>query len=113
MEPQGISDPSFSFAFQPIVDVNAREVFSYEALLRGPDNQPANKILEEVSRERLFLFDQNARVAAIGLATHLEITCLLNLNLLPQSLQTTAGSIVSTMEAAQRVICQSSSWSSK
>ena len=27
--------PAFSYAFQPIVDTVAREVFSYEALIRG------------------------------------------------------------------------------
>jgi EAL domain-containing protein (putative c-di-GMP-specific phosphodiesterase class I) len=44
MEPKSASLPRFTFAFQPIVDVIAREVFSYEALLRGPGNEPAYQI---------------------------------------------------------------------
>ena len=102
MGPNGGSDPGFTFAFQPIVDIHAREVFSYEALMRGPRNEPAYQILEQVSADRLFLFDQEARVAAIELATSLGISCLLNLNLLPQSLHSGPASIVTTMEAALR-----------
>jgi EAL domain-containing protein (putative c-di-GMP-specific phosphodiesterase class I) len=102
MEPEGVSDPSFTFAFQPIVDIKARRIFSYEALIRGPGAEPAYKILEQVSAERLFLFDQRARVAAIDLAARLDIGCFLNLNLLPQTLHRTPASILTTMEAAQR-----------
>jgi blue light- and temperature-responsive anti-repressor len=102
MGPTGAYGPSFTFAFQPIVDIHACEVFSYEALMRGLRNEPAYQILEQVSREELFLFDQRARVEAIELATSLGITCLLNLNLLPQSLHSGPASIVTSMEAAQR-----------
>ncbi len=103
MGPTGAHGPSFTFAFQPIVDIHACEVFSYEALMRGLRNEPAYQVLEQVSREELFLFDQKARVDAIELATSLGITCLLNLNLLPQSLHSGPASIVTTMEAAQQV----------
>jgi EAL domain-containing protein (putative c-di-GMP-specific phosphodiesterase class I) len=103
MGPTGAHGPSFTFAFQPIVDIQACEVFSYEALMRGLRNEPAYQVLEQVSREELFLFDQKARVDAIELATSLGITCLLNLNLLPQSLHSGPASIVTTMEAAQQV----------
>jgi blue light- and temperature-responsive anti-repressor len=103
MGPTGAYGPSFTFAFQPIVDIHACEVFSYEALMRGLRNEPAYQVLEQVSREELFLFDQKARVDAIELATSLGITCLLNLNLLPQSLHSGPASIVTTMEAAQQV----------
>src|ERR1700692_1057556 len=103
MGPTGAYGPSFTFAFQPIADIHACEVFSYEALMRGLRNEPAYQILEQVSREELFLFDQKARVEAIELATSLGSSCLLNLNLLPQSLHSGPASIVTTMEAAQRV----------
>lgn len=102
MEPQGAADPCFSFAFQPIVDSNAREVFSYEALIRGPGNEPASQILERVFAERLLVFDQKARVEAIVLATRLRIGCHLNLNFLPQSLRWSVASILTTVEAANR-----------
>jgi EAL domain-containing protein (putative c-di-GMP-specific phosphodiesterase class I) len=96
------SDPSFTFAFQPIVDIRAREVFSYEALMRGLRNEPAYQILEQVDGERRFSFDQKARVGAIDLASRLGISCLLNLNLVPQSLHSAPFSIVSTMDAAHK-----------
>ena len=51
MELHNMPDPSFTFAFQPIVDTMAREVVSYEALIRGLGNQPAYRILEQVPAE--------------------------------------------------------------
>jgi EAL domain-containing protein (putative c-di-GMP-specific phosphodiesterase class I) len=100
-EPQS-AEPSFTFAFQPIVDIEARQVFSYEALIRGPGNEPAYQILKQVSPERLHAFDQRARALAIVLATRLRIGCHLNLNFLPQSLHSSAVSILSTLEAAKQ-----------
>jgi len=99
---QDTADPNFTFAFQPIVDVNAREVISYEALIRGLGNEPAYQILKQVPAERLIDFDQRARVAAIILAARLGIDCNLNLNFIPQSLHVSTTSILSTLEAADR-----------
>jgi EAL domain-containing protein (putative c-di-GMP-specific phosphodiesterase class I) len=99
---QSAPDPSFTFAFQPIVDVNAREVISYEALIRGPGNEPAYQILKQVPAERLIIFDQRARVAAIILAARLGIDCNLNLNFIPQSLHSSTTSLSSTLEAANQ-----------
>ena len=101
MEPQSASDPSFTFAFQPIVDANAREVFSHEALIRGLSNEPAYRILGQVPDDRLLEFDQKARIEAIGLAVRLGIVSRLNLNFMPQSLYSRA-SILTTLEAADR-----------
>ena len=101
MEPQSAFDPSFTFAFQPIVDTNVREVFSHEALIRGPSNEPAYRILGQVPANRLLEFDQRARIEAIGLAVRLGIVSRLNLNFMPQSLHSRA-SILTTLEAADR-----------
>lgn len=100
MEPTSGCGPSFTFAFQPIVDVVKREVFSYEALLRGPHNEPAYQILKQVSADKLNRLDDEARVGAIVLATQLGIACHLNLNCLPQSLHSSEASIRSTLAAA-------------
>jgi EAL domain-containing protein (putative c-di-GMP-specific phosphodiesterase class I) len=102
MQPESASVPSFTFAFQPIVDVIAREVFSYEALIRGPGNEPAYQILKQVSADRLNGFDEEARVRAIVLATQIGIACHLNLNCLPQSLYSSESSIRTTLEAANK-----------
>jgi EAL domain-containing protein (putative c-di-GMP-specific phosphodiesterase class I) len=102
IDPQDDSFPKFSFAFQPIVDTNAREVLSYEALIRGPANEPAYQVLQQVSAARLFAFDQRVRVAAIDLAMRLQLNCHLNINFLPQSVDSSSQAILSTLEAAGR-----------
>jgi EAL domain-containing protein (putative c-di-GMP-specific phosphodiesterase class I) len=95
-------DPSFTFAFQPIIDVQTREVFSYEALIRGQGNETAHSILKQVPAHRLHGFDQMARIEAIFLAARLGIGGHLNLNALPQSVCCSASTIHSTLEAANR-----------
>jgi EAL domain-containing protein (putative c-di-GMP-specific phosphodiesterase class I) len=95
--------PDFTFAFQPIFDTHNREVLAYEALIRGLANEPACQVLQRVSVDTLFEFDQSARVVAINLATQLGITCNLNLNFLPQSLESSSESILTTLAAANRV----------
>lgn len=101
MGPQSASGAGFTFAFQPITDTSVREVYSYEALIRGSGNEPAYQILGQVPLDRLLEFDQEARIAAIGLATRLGIGCHLNLNFMPQSLRSPV-SIRTTLEAADR-----------
>lgn len=92
--------PFFSYAFQPIVDLVAREVISYEALIRGPLNEPAFQILEGVPVESRYQFDRDSRAAAIAAAMKLGLGCDLNLNFLPQSLCVSAEAINSTLRAA-------------
>jgi blue light- and temperature-responsive anti-repressor len=94
--------PGFSYAFQPIVDVDKREVFSYEALIRGPAIEPAFQVLNRVPANRRYQFDRDSRVAAIDLAAALGLPCHLNLNFLPQGLYVSADSISSTLDAAVR-----------
>ena len=48
----------FSFAFQPIVDVNKRTVLSHEALVRGLNGEGAISILSRVTDENRYQFDQ-------------------------------------------------------
>jgi EAL domain-containing protein (putative c-di-GMP-specific phosphodiesterase class I) len=93
----------FTFAFQPIVDAVAKQTVSYEALVRGLNNEPAGVILDRVPADKRYEFDQRARIEAIRLAARLAIPCLLNLNLMPQSLLTSPESMESTLEAANRV----------
>ena len=101
--PQVPYDPDFTFAFQPIVDMQAREVASYEALIRGPGNESAYQILSQVPAEAIFAFDLQARVTAIGLAARLGVSCNINLNFLPRSLNSSGEAIMSTLEAASRM----------
>ena len=102
IKPQDATDPEFTFAFQPIVDTETREIISYEALIRGLNNESAYEVLQQVPAVRLFAFDQGARVKAIDLAMRLGIGCNLNLNFLPRSLDSSGESILTTLEAANR-----------
>lgn len=95
-------DPSFSFAFQPIVDAVAHKVVAYEALIRGTWDEPAWQVLNQVSPLRRGAFDQTGRAAAIALAARLGIDRTLHLNLLPQSLDSNPKSLLHTIEAARQ-----------
>lgn len=92
--------PAFSYAFQPIVDTIAREVFSYEALIRGTANEPAFRVLDSVPGDLKHQFDQDSRIHAITLAARIGLKCNLNLNFLPRSLELCADAIGSTCKAA-------------
>jgi blue light- and temperature-responsive anti-repressor len=91
-----------TFAFQPIVDVESRTVFAYEALVRGRSGESAGQILGALTGGPLHDFDRDARVSAIGLAASLGLTQRLSLNFLPETLESSSDSISSTLEAAAR-----------
>jgi EAL domain-containing protein (putative c-di-GMP-specific phosphodiesterase class I) len=94
-------DPAFSFAFQPIVDATAHKIIAYEALIRGPWDEPAWQVLNQVSPLRRHLFDQSALAAAIALATRLGIDLPLHLNFLPHTLDALPKAIPAAIEAAR------------
>ncbi|MBV9880522.1 MAG: hypothetical protein JO180_08495, partial [Gemmatirosa sp.] len=48
--------PPYSYAFQPIVDTDARALFSYEALVRGPGGESAKHVLDRVPPAALHRF---------------------------------------------------------
>lgn len=90
-----------SFAFQPIVDIESRKVFAYEALVRGTSNEPAGAVFASLESAQLHAFDGAARVQAIALAASLGLDTGLSLNFLPQSLEMFPDSISSTLDAAR------------
>lgn len=90
----------FSFAFQPIVDLNAREIFGYEALVRGPNAESAYSVLEQVNDNNRYAFDQACRVKAIRLASRLKLDKVLSINFLPNAVYEPAHCIRSTLAAA-------------
>jgi EAL domain-containing protein (putative c-di-GMP-specific phosphodiesterase class I) len=93
--------PEFSFAYQPIVDIESRTVFAFEALVRGRANQPAGVIFGAIDPRDLHRFDRAARLRAIELAASLGLETSLSLNLLPRSLDSEPDAIDSTIEAAR------------
>lgn len=96
-------DMDLRMAFQPIVDVGRREVFAYEALVRGADGQGAGWVLAQVTPETLYRFDQTCRVLAIETAARLGLTTKLSINFMPNAVYEPASCIRLTLAAAERV----------
>lgn len=92
----------FTMAFQPIIDARPRQVFAYEALIRGTDGAPAHAILGQITNENRYVFDQHCRVKAVELAARLGMPCHVSINFLPNAVYQAATCIRATLEAAQR-----------
>jgi len=92
----------FSYAFQPIVDVQARRVFAHEALVRGPAGEPASSVLSRVTADNRYLFDQACREKAIRIAASLNLESHLSINFLPNAIYRPEVCIRSTLQAAAR-----------
>jgi EAL domain-containing protein (putative c-di-GMP-specific phosphodiesterase class I) len=103
----GVKQPfPFSMAFQPIVDTKARQVFAYEALVRGVNCESAYSILSQVTPENRYAFDQNCRVAAITLASKLGLVATgarLSINFMPGAVYSPAACIQLTLKTAKSV----------
>lgn len=103
----GLTAPfPFTMAFQPIVDVEAARVFAYEALVRGPLNEPAADVLAQVTRANRYSFDQACRVKAITLAANLGLPATgayLSVNFMPGAVYSPAACINLTLETAGRL----------
>lgn len=93
----------FTMAFQPIVDVIQRQVVYYEALVRGINGESAFSILDQVTDELMYRFDQACRVKAIELASELGMTERLSINFLPNAVYEPEACIQSTLETSHRV----------
>ena len=95
-------DFDFTFAFQPIVDVENKSIFAHEALVRGPEGQGAGWVLSKVSEENKYRFDQECRVKAIALASKLGMKTYLSINFMPNAVYVPEACIRSTIEAASK-----------
>lgn len=93
----------FTMAFQPIVDMQARAIFGYEALARGPNNESAYSVLSQVNETNRYAFDQSCRVKAIDLASKLNLPGMLSINFLPGAVYSPKACIRATLEACAEV----------
>lgn len=93
-------DIDFTMAFQPIVDVAAREIYAYEALVRGPGGESAWQVLEQVNDTNRYAFDQACRQRAIRLAAKLGMKVCLSINFLPNAIYEPAACLRTTLAAA-------------
>lgn len=92
---------SFSFAFQPIVDVANQSVYAYEALVRGTEGEGAMSVLEKVNERNQYTFDQVCRVKAVKLASRLGMKALLSINFMPNAVYQAEYCIRTTLAAAK------------
>jgi hypothetical protein len=93
--------------------MEAGEVFAYEALVRGPNGEPASSVLGALKAENLYRFDCEARSVAVRLAASLGLRCGLSLNFLPRTLDAIPDGISSTQVSAVYRPSKSSSKSLK
>lgn len=100
---EGTLDFEFSMAFQPIVDVANREVFAYEALVRGRGGESAASILAQVDDSNLYTFDQACRVRALELAHSLGCDRRVSINFLPNAVYAPEACIQATLATAERL----------
>lgn len=94
----------FSMAFQPIVDVERRQVFAHEALVRGPTGEGAGSVLSAVDEGNRYAFDQQCRVKAIELASRLDLTASharLSINFMPNAVYEPRACIRATLAACK------------
>lgn len=90
-----------AMAFQPIVNVVTRETYAHEALVRGPQGQPAAWVFAQVTPDQLYAFDQACRVTAIRSATRLGLRGRLSINILPNAVYDPRTCIQATLRAAR------------
>ncbi len=102
---EGISPPfDFTMAFQPVVDLAARRVYAYEALIRGPRGESAAKMLGKVTPANRYAFDQSCRIKAITLASQLGLLATgasLSINFIPGAMYQPETCVRATLAAAR------------
>jgi EAL domain-containing protein (putative c-di-GMP-specific phosphodiesterase class I) len=101
LDNKGDIDFEFSFAFQPIVDVGKQEINSFEALIRGPHGEPAASVLDRVSYDNIFGFDERCHWKAIEMASHLNIPSRLSMNISAKGLYQVDLNITATFKASR------------
>lgn len=89
-------------AFQPIVDVERREIFAHEALVRGMSGEGAIEVLSRVSPQHRFAFHEACRIKAIETASALGMQSKLSLNVWPNDLTGRTECFHTVMDTARR-----------
>lgn len=99
---KGNLDFDFTMAFQPIINCKTQQVYGYEALVRGLNNESAFSVLSKVNDDNRYLFDQLCRVKAISLASKLKLTSMLSINFMPNAVYKPERCIRTTLDAANK-----------
>lgn len=91
----------FSYAYQPVVDIETRQIYAHEALVRGPAAESAQTVLSRVNEGNRFRFDQACRVKAIKNAALLGMQSRLSINFMPNAIYQPERCIRTTLAAAR------------
>jgi len=95
-------DMPCSFAFQPIVSAADGTIFSYEALLRGTNQESASEVLNRYPSTRQTAFHDESRTLALHWAAFRKLSTHLNVNIMPSVVTSSPAAIPSMLEAAKR-----------
>lgn len=98
---ESVLDFDFTMAFQPIVNCQTDEIFGYEALVRGLNNESAMSVISNVTEDNRYMFDQLCRIKAISLAAELNLDSTLSINFLPNAIYRPERCIRTTLAAAE------------
>ena len=96
----------FSMAFQPIVHVTDGCVLAYEALVRGPNGEPAGTVLNHTLHNNRYAIDQRCREKAIAVSATLgllDTAADLSVNFYPNAVYEPKQCLRRTLAAASAV----------
>jgi blue light- and temperature-responsive anti-repressor len=96
-----INEP-YSFAFQPIVSVTDGSIFSYEALLRGINEESAFDVINDIPSTGRIAFHERSCLLALHWAAYRGLSTRLNMNIMPSVASSSPSAIRSILEAAER-----------
>ena len=83
------------------MDINSREIYAHEAMVRGPAGEPAPTVLSRVDEKNRYRFDQACCVKAIKIAASLKMQSRLSINVMPNANYRPEVCIRTTLEAAR------------
>ncbi len=101
MKPLHLGIPSFTIAFQPIVDAASGQIHSQEALVRGRNGESAQALFLSIDPGLLPQIDLAFRHEALRLAGAQGLSTMINLNVAPSALEGSADMLMATLEAAE------------
>ncbi len=93
-------DFDFTMAFQPIVNLEQKNVFAQEALVRGLNKESAGEILARLTPENLYKFDQLCRIKAVSLAAKLDFDSFVSINFMPNAVYNPENCLRTTLKTA-------------